>query len=122
MKEKVASLVKGDDSAFEPLMQDICAGKIMILARRDAADDHALIFFDCFVDDMNYIPLFTDRAEIDSFCEPGELESWEVFDMDGNLLAATVDDEQFLMINPVSGGIMFQGHHLKIFVNPSQLP
>jgi hypothetical protein len=123
IKEAIARLADGDDDAFEPLMKAICAGRIITAVRPYEGTDQSLDFLNYILDDMDYIPLFADKAELDEFYQESEAEGeYKVLELDGNFFADLMGEEQFLMINPVSGGIMFQGGHLKPFIDPAKLP
>lgn len=123
MEDLIEKLSAGDDSAFEPLMKAICAANLYVAVRPYEDEDQALDFLSYVMDDMDYIPLFTSEDELAGFYDEDEAEGeYKVIELDGNVFADFVGGEQFLMINPVSGGIMFQGGHLKPFIDAAKLP
>jgi hypothetical protein len=123
ISEAIERLHDDDDSAFEPLMRAICAASLIVAVRPYESTDDGVDFLSFVHEGMDYIPLFATRSEFDEFYGEGEAEGeYKAIEIEGKLLAESMAGEQFLMINPMTGGIMFQGAHLKPFIGPANQP
>jgi hypothetical protein len=124
MRETIKKIVAGDDKLFESLIKEMIASKMLAFARPEDEEGLTLTFLNYLLEDdqdIEYIPLFTDHAEVEEFIADDAVvpDDYTLYEFDGDLLADIMDTEQYLMINPVSGGIVFQGAHLKMFASPA---
>jgi len=123
MRDIIAKITEGDDAAFEQMVQAIASGVIYVFAQKEDEEGLTLNFLNYLLEDdqsIEYIPIFSDEQEVDEFVEDADVpEGYELYEFEGDLFSDLVDDEQFIMANPVSGGIVFQGAHLKNISNQS---
>lgn len=119
MRDLIEKIVNGDDKQFEPMVRKLSESVIYAFAQAEDEEGLTLNFLNYLLEDDNdieYIPLFTDEDEVNEFIAEADVpEGYQLYEFDGDLFAEVVDAEQYLMINPVSGGIVFQGAHLKVF-------
>ncbi len=119
MRDLIEKIVNGDDKQFEPMVRKLSESVIYAFAQAEDQEGLTLNFLNYLLEDDNdieYIPLFTDEDEVNEFIAEADVpEGYQLYEFDGDLFAEVVDAEQYLMINPVSGGIVFQGAHLKVF-------
>ncbi len=119
MRDIIQKIVDGDDSLFEPLIKKLVGGNILAFAQAEDPEGLTLNFLNYLLEDdqdIEYIPIFTDEEEVNAFVEDADIpDGYTLYDFDGDLFADIMDNEQYIMINPVSGGIVFQGTHLKLF-------
>ena len=121
MRDIIEKIVEGDDSQFEKLIKSLATSTILLFAQPEDEEGLTLNFLNYVLEDnedIEYIPLFTDQDEVDEFVTDADVpDGYILYEFEGDLVAELVDGEQYLMVNPVSGGIVFQGAHLKVFVN-----
>jgi len=125
MRDSIQRCAEGDDSALEEIAAAICKGKIILYVSYADPKGNEITFLNFVLDDpaVEYIPIFSDQEEMKEFKSHAPVpDNFKPMAMDGNLFAATMDPEQHLMINPVSGGILFPAGVLKSFVDPARLP
>ena len=118
MRELIESLAEGDDKGFAKLMEQIVAAKILVFAQSEDEEGLTINFLNYVLEDdeeITYIPLFTDEDEVNSFTAEEDVpEGYSLYEFDGDLFSDLVSEDQYIMINPITGGIVFQGEHLKI--------
>jgi hypothetical protein len=123
MRDIIEKIVEGDDSQFEILIKKFSQTMLYAFAQAEDPEGLTLNFLNYLLEDdqdIEYIPLFTDPEEVNAFVAEAEVpDGYSLYEFDGDLFADIMDSEQYLMINPVSGGIVFQGAHLKAFANPA---
>lgn len=123
LRDLIDKIVNGDDAQFETLVKNILTSQILAFAQTEDPEGLTLNFLNYVLEDdedIEYIPLFTDPEEVNAFVADAEIpDGYTLYEFDGDLLADIMDSEQYLMINPVSGGIVFQGAHLKILSAPA---
>ncbi len=119
MRDLIEKIVDGDDSLFEKLIKNLVGDKILVYAKSEDEEGLILNFLNYALeqdDDIEYIPLFTDQDEVDEFVEEADVpDGYELYEFEGDLFADLMAADQYLMINPMTGGIVFQGAHLKVF-------
>jgi len=119
MRDIIEKIVEGDDSLFEKLIKQLTVSSFYIYAQPDDADELTLNFLNYLLEDnqdIEYIPIFTDEEEVNAFVADADVpDGYILYEFDGDLFADLMDADQYLMINPISGGIVFQGAHLKVF-------
>ena len=119
MRELIEKIVEGDDALFEKLIKNLVSGKILVYAKPEDEEGLLLNFLNYVLEDDNdieYIPLFSDEDEVNEFLEEADIpDGYILYEFEGDLFADLMDGEQYLMINPMTGGIVFQGAHLKVF-------
>lgn len=118
MRELIDSLNEGDDEGFFKLMEQVVASKIFVFAQAEDEEGLTINFLNYVLEDdesITYIPIFTDEDEVTSFTEEEDVpEGYSLYEFEGDLFSDLVSEEQFIMINPITGGIVFQGSHLKV--------
>lgn len=123
MRDTIEKIVAGDDSQFETLIKKLATTQILAFAQTEDPEGLTLNFLNYLLEDhqdIEYIPLFTDEEEVNAFVAEADVpDGYTLYEFDGDLFADIMDSEQYLMINPVSGGIIFQGAHLKVFAGPA---
>lgn len=123
MRALIEKIVNGDDAQFETLIKTLLTSELLAFAQTEDPEGLTLNFLNYLLedaDDIEYIPLFTDPEEVNAFVAEADIpDGYTLYEFDGDLLADIMDSEQYLMINPVSGGIVFQGAHLKILSTPA---
>ncbi len=123
MRDLIDKIVAGDDAKFELLIKALLAGQVLAFAQTEDPEGLTINFLNYTLEedeDIEYIPLFTDPEEVNAFVEDAEIpDGYILYEFDGDLLADIMDSEQYLMINPMSGGIVFQGAHLKMLAAPA---
>ncbi len=123
MRDLIDKIVAGDDAKFESLIKALLAGQVLAFAQTEDPEGLTINFLNYTLEedeDIEYIPLFTDPEEVNAFVEDAEIpDGYILYEFDGDLLADIMDSEQYLMINPMSGGIVFQGAHLKMLAAPA---
>lgn len=121
MRDLIEKIVNGDDKSFEALIRKLAESTLYAFAHPEDEEGLTLNFLNYALEDdhdIEYIPLFTDEQEVNDFIADADVpEGYELYEFEGDLLAEVLDAEQYLMINPVTGGIVFQGAHLKVFTN-----
>ena len=121
MRDLIEKIVNGDDKSFEPLVRKLAESTMYAFAQPEDEEGLTLNFLNYALEDdhdIEYIPLFTDEQEVNEFIADADVpEGYELYEFEGDLLAEVLDAEQYLMVNPVTGGIVFQGAHLKVFAN-----
>ncbi len=121
MRDIIEKIVDGDDSLFEPLIKTLVSGNVYAFAQTEDPEGLTINFLNYLLEDnedIEYIPIFTDQEEVNAFVEDAEVpDGYSLYEFDGDLFGDIMDNEQYIMINPVSGGIVFQGAHLKVFAN-----
>ena len=121
MRDTIEKIVEGDDKLFEVLIKKLATQTIYAFAQAEDEEGLTLNFLNYLLEDdqeIEYIPIFTDEAEVDEFVEDADVpEGFSLYEFEGDLFADIMDAEQYIMVNPVSGGIVFQGAHLKVFAN-----
>lgn len=117
MRKLIEDIVNGDDDKFADLLKAVIAGKIFVFAQSEDEEGLTLNFLNYLLEDDNtieYIPLFTDQEEVDEFVAEADVpDGYSLYEFDGDLFADLMDEEQYLMVNPCTGGIIFQGAHFK---------
>lgn len=120
MRDLIEKIVDGDDSLFEPLIKRLATSNILAFAQTEDPEGLTLNFLNYLLEDdqdIEYIPIFTDEEEVNAFVAEAEIpDGYTLYDFDGDLFSDIMDNDQYIMINPVSGGIVFQGTHLKLFI------
>jgi len=124
MRDTIEKIVNGDDNLFEELIKKMIAGQMLVFAQAEDPEGLTLNFLNYLLEDdkdIEYIPLFTDQEEVNAFvAEADDIpDGYALYEFDGELLAEIMDNEQYMMINPISGGIVFQGAHMKVFAGPA---
>lgn len=118
MRELIDSLNEGDDKGFAKLMEQVIAAKLYVFAQPEDEEGLTINFLNYVLEDdesILYIPIFTDEDEVNAFLEEEDVpEGYSVYEFDGDLFSELVSDEQYIMINPITGGIVFEGAHLKM--------
>lgn len=121
MRDIVEKIVGGDDSQFEVLIRRLVSDKLYVFAHAEDEEGLTLSFLNYVLEDnedIEYIPIFTDEDEVNEFIADADVpDGYVLYEFDGDLFADLMDAEQYLMINPISGGIVFQGAHLKVMAN-----
>lgn len=119
LRDLIEKIVNGDDKLFEVLVRKLVTSTIYAFAQSEDDDELTLNFLNYLLEDDNdieYIPLFTDEEEVNDFLVDADVpEGYQLYEFEGDLIADIMDAEQYLMVNPISGGIVFQGAHLKVF-------
>ena len=119
MRDLIEKIVEGDDSQFEKLIKALVQDKFFLFAQAEDEEGLTLNFLNYLLEDhedIEYIPLFTDEDEVNDFIAEADVpEGYVLYEFDGDLFGDLVDGEQYIMVNPVSGGIVFQGAHMKVF-------
>lgn len=123
MRDTIDKIVAGEDALFETLIKKLVSSQILAFAQTEDPEGLTLNFLNYLLEDdqgIEYIPLFTDEEEVNAFVAEADVpDGYTLYEFDGDLLADIMDSEQYIMINPVSGGIVFQGAHLKVFAGPA---
>lgn len=123
MRDLIDKIVAGDDAKFESLIKALLTGQVLAFAQTEDPEGLTINFLNYTLEedeDIEYIPLFTDPEEVNAFVEDADIpDGYVLYEFDGDLLADIMDSEQYLMINPISGGIVFQGAHLKMLAAPA---
>lgn len=119
MRDIIEKIVNGDDKQFEVMIRKFVESTIYAFAMPEDEEGLTLTFLNYVLENdesIEYIPLFTDVEEVEEFVAEADdvPEGYELYEFDGDLLADVIDNQQYLMINPSSGGIVFQGAHLKV--------
>ncbi len=129
MRDIIKKIVEGDDSQFEVLIRKIAGEKIYVFAHPEDEEGLTLSFLNYLLEDnedIEYIPIFTDEDEVNEFIADADVpDGYVLYEFDGDLFSDLMDSDQYLMINPISGGIVFQGAHLKVMsnvANDDQMP
>lgn len=121
MRDIIEKIVNGDDKQFEAMVRKLADMTIYAFAQPEDEEGLTLNFLNYLLEDDNdieYIPLFTDEEEVNAFVADADVpDGYQLYEFDGDLFAEIMDAEQYLMINPISGGIVFQGAHLKVFTS-----
>lgn len=121
MRDLIEKIVNGDDKQFEPMIRKLAQSTVYAYARAEDEEGLTLTFLNYLLEndqDIEYIPLFTDEEEVTEFMIDADVpEGYELYEFEGDLLADVLDADQYLMINPITGGIVFQGAHLKVFAS-----
>ncbi len=121
MRDIIEKIVEGDDKLFEVMIKKLSSEKVYAFAQPEDEEGLVLNFLNYLLEDnqdIEYIPIFTDEDEVDAFIEEADVpEGFLLYEFEGDLFADIMDAEQYIMVNPVSGGIVFQGAHLKVFTN-----
>ena len=119
VRDIIEKIVDGDDSKFEPLIKKIIASQIYIFAQAEDEEGLTLNFLNYTLEDnedIEYIPVFSDEEEVNAFVAEADVpDGYVLYEFDGDLIAEVMDGDQYLMVNPVSGGIIFQAAHMKVF-------
>lgn len=119
MREIIEKIVEGDDSLFEKLIKQLVVSTLYIYAQPEEGDELTLSFLNYLLEDnqdIEYIPIFTDEEEVNAFLTDADVpDGYILYEFEGDLFADLMDADQYLMVNPISGGIVFQGAHLKVF-------
>ena len=117
MRDIIDEIVDGDNDKFEPLMKAVTESTIYVFAQAEDEEGLVLNFLNYTLEDdqtIEYIPLFSDQDEVDEFVMGEDVpDGFSLYEFEGAEFADLMDMEQFLMLNPISGGIVFQGAHLK---------
>lgn len=123
MRDLIQKIVDGKDSLFEDLIKKLVEGQVLAFAQTEDPEGLTINFLHYVLEDdedIEYIPLFTDAEEVNAFVDEADVpDGYILYEFDGDLLSDILDTEQYMMINPVSGGIVFQGAHLKMFSSPA---
>lgn len=123
MRDIIQKIVDGEDSLFEDMIKNLVQGVVLAFAQTEDPEGLTINFLNYELEedeDIEYIPLFTDAEEVNAFVEEADVpDGYILYEFDGDLLADILDSEQYMMVNPVSGGIVFQGAHLKMFSSPA---
>jgi hypothetical protein len=123
MRDIIEKIVDGDDSLFEALVKKLVTTQLLAFAQAEDPEVLTLNFLNYLMEDnedMEYIPLFTDAEEVNAFVAEADVpDGYTLYEFEGDLIADIMDNEQYLMVNPVSGGIVFQAAHMKMFTSPA---
>lgn len=123
MRDTIEIIVNGDDSKFEALIKKIVSSNVLLFAQAEDPDGLTLNFLNYVLEDdkgIEYIPIFSDEEEVNAFVAEAEVpDGYVLYEFDGDLIAEIMDGDQYIMINPVSGGIVFQAAHMKVFAGPA---
>lgn len=121
MRDIIEKIVGGDDGQFEALIRRLVNEKLYVFAQAEDEEGLTLNFLNYILEDnedIEYIPLFTDEDEVNEFIAEADVpDGYVLYEFEGDLFADLMDGEQYLMVNPISGGIVFQGAHLKVMSN-----
>jgi hypothetical protein len=124
MRDLINKIVDGDDDSFEKLIEQLGQGRFFVYAKSEGPDELVIDFLSYTLEEdgeIDYIPIFTDQQEVDEFEEESPApEEYDLYEFDGDMFADLMENDQYIMINPVSGGIVFQGEHLKAVVPPAE--
>ncbi len=119
MRDTIEKIVNGDDKLFELLIKKLASNIVYAFARPEDEEGLVLNFLNYLLEDdedIEYIPIFTDEEEVDAFIEDADVpDGFQLYEFEGDLFADIMDSEQYIMVNPITGGIVFQGAHLKVF-------
>lgn len=122
MRDIIAKIAEGDDATFEVLMKGLAEGRFFVFAKTEDPEGLVIDFLSYTLEEdeeIEYIPIFTDQQEIQDFEEESEVpEEYNLYEFDGDMFSDLMEDDQYIMINPITGGIVFQGEHLKAVVPP----
>jgi hypothetical protein len=122
MRDIISKIAEGDDATFEVLMKGLAEGRFFVFAKTEGPDELVIDFLSYTLEEdeeIDYIPIFTDEQEIEDFEEESAIpDEYNLYEFDGDMFSDLLDDDQYIMINPVTGGIVFQGEHLKVVVPP----
>ena len=123
MRDTIQKIVDGEDALFETLIKDLVGGKLLVFAQTEDPEGLTLNFLNYLLEDdqeIEYIPIFTDQEEVNAFVADEDVpDGYTLYEFEGDLFAEIMASDQYIMINPVSGGIVFQGAHLKVFSSPA---
>lgn len=123
LRDIVEAIVEGDDSQFELLVRNVVETQLLVFAQAEDPEGLTLNFLNYLLEDdqeIEYIPVFTDQEEVNAFVAELDVpDGYVLYEFDGDLFTEIISSEQYLMINPVSGGIIFQGAHLKVVAPPA---
>jgi hypothetical protein len=123
MRDLIAKIVEGDDTSFEKLVEKLAQGRFFVFAKSEGPDELVIDFLSYTLEEdeeIDYIPIFTDQQEVDDFEEESPApEEYDLYEFDGDMFSDLMEDDQYIMINPMTGGIVFQGEHLKAVVPPA---
>jgi hypothetical protein len=117
MRDLIDEIVDGDNDKFANLMKAVTESTVFVFAQEEEEEGGVVYSFLNYVledeETIEYIPLFTDQDEVDEFVMDEEVpDGYSLYEFEGQEFADLMDPEQFLMLNPISGGIVFQGAHL----------
>ena len=117
MRDLIDEIVDGDNDKFAELMKAVTESTVFVFALEEEEEGGVVYSFLNYVledeETIEYIPLFTDQDEVDEFVMDEEVpDGYSLYEFEGQEFADLMDPEQFLMLNPISGGIVFQGAHL----------
>ncbi len=119
MRDLIEKIVDGNDNLFEQLIKQLAGSKLFVFAQPEDEEGLTLNFLNYALEDnhdIEYIPIFTDEDEVETFTDEADVpEGYLLYEFEGELFAELMDGEQYIMINPMTGGIVFQGAHLKVF-------
>ena len=119
MRDLIEKIVNGEDALFEKMIKGLVGGKVYVYAKAEDEEGLLLNFLNYALEEemaIEYIPIFSDDEEVTDFLEEADVpDGYELYEFDGDLFADLMTADQYLMINPMSGGIVFQGAHLKVF-------
>ncbi len=123
MREIIESILEGDEEQFEALVKAISTQKLLVFARPEDAEGLTLNFLNYLLEDdhsIEYIPIFSDAEEVNAFVAEADVpDGYVLYEFEGDLFSEIMDADQYIMVNPVSGGIVFQGAHLRAFSSPA---
>ena len=123
MRDTIDKIVAGEDALFESLIKQLVAQPLLVFAQAEDPEGLTLNFLNYLLEDdqdIEYIPIFTDQEEVNAFVADADVpDGYRLYEFEGDLFAEIMDSDQYLMINPISGGIVFQGAHLKVFAMPA---
>lgn len=117
MRDLIDEIVEGDNDKFAELMKAVTSSVVFAFAQEEEEEGGVVYSFLNYVledeEAIEYIPLFSDQDEVDEFVMDEEVpDGYSLYEFEGQEFADLMDPEQFLMLNPISGGIVFQGAHL----------
>ena len=123
MREIIESILEGDEEQFEALVKAISTQKLLVFARPEDAEGLTLNFLNYLLEDdhsIEYIPIFSDAEEVNAFVAEADVpDGYVLYEFEGDLFSEIMDADQYIMVNPVSGGFVFQGSQLVAFSLPA---
>ena len=123
IRDTIEKIVSGDDKEFAALVHQVVQSTMLVFAQAEDPEGLTLNFLNYLLEDdqdIEYIPIFTDQEEVNAFVAELDVpDGYVLYEFDGDLFTEIISSEQYVMINPVSGGIIFQGAHLKVVAPPA---
>ena len=88
MRETIEKILGGDDAQFETLIKSLVEAKILVFAQAEGDDGLTVNFLNYLLEDdqdIEYIPVFTDEAEVNEFVADADVPAeYEIYEFDGD--------------------------------------